>query len=140
MTEHFISKIGIKKFSDKQIENDNSKKNFAGSVHLPSFTRAYENICTALNTVNAPLQKFDTVLYVICVHNFRPYTGFRLNNEKYSAHAQDGEIVFTEGLKVMVLGHEKVYSKNIQKSIKSKGYFWPEFQPKALNVIYLFHG
>ena len=65
----------------------------------------------ALNHINAPMQKHDSVLFVICVHNFRPYTGFRLNNELYSAHAQDGEIVFTQGLKVMVIGHEKVYSK-----------------------------
>ena len=48
------------------------------------------------------------VLFVTFVQNYHHYTGFRMNSRKYSAHAEEKEILFMEGTEVYVMCVEEV--------------------------------
>lgn len=43
------------------------------------------------------------VLFVLSIQNYRGYAGFRLNLDKYSAYANEQEVLLKEGCEVYVL-------------------------------------
>ena len=45
---------------------------------------------------------------VISVRNYEGFCGFRLNSADYSAHPEENEYIFMEGLQLVVLKIEKV--------------------------------
>lgn len=57
-----------------------------GFIHLQGVTSAYLNFREALNLGKNDNPEMETVLFVMCIHNFGPYVGFRLNTQSYSAH------------------------------------------------------
>lgn len=48
------------------------------------------------------------VLFVMAVHNYWKYTGFRLDSELYSAHPREKEILFAEGTRIAVIGVDEI--------------------------------
>lgn len=74
------------------------------------------------------------VLFVIVIHNYHGFTGFRMNTEQYSSHHPEQEIVLAEGNKIAVLGvDEVIFDKNAFTDE-----FMKDFNGKSLHVIYLF--
>ena len=102
---------------------DDKKKDMVASVQLPNFVTAYTSMSQALDLISEEKEKLQPVLMVLCIHNLRQFHGFRLNTDQYSARPQEGEIVFNQGLKVMLVGQDKIYAKQIQKSQKNNGFF-----------------
>ena len=43
------------------------------------------------------------------MHNYGPFAGFRMNNDNYSAHHKENEVILMEGAPMFVLGVEDVY-------------------------------
>lgn len=85
---------GITKYTFEQMAKDEKKRDMVGSVQFPNFVSAYTNMSQALDLISEPKPKLEPVLMVLCIQNLRQFHGFRLNSDQYSAHPQEGEIVF----------------------------------------------
>lgn len=94
------------------------------------------------------------MLIAICLHNYGPFAGFRLNSPNYSAHPVENEVLLMEGAPMFVLGMEEVlvdHSKRhdlMMQSIATEAdreelekemCYWKDFDNKKLTIIYLFN-
>jgi len=94
------------------------------------------------------------VLFVICMHNYGPFAGFRLNNDNYSAHHQENEVLLMEGAPMFVIDVEDIYMDHTKQhdelaqsmaSEKDKDHldkekcYWGHFDGKTITVVYLFN-
>ena len=114
---------------------------FAGCIHLPGVTSTSESFKVALNFAKLPVDQatsashLQSVLFVICLQNYTGFSGFRMNTGMFSAHPEEREILFMEGVQVAVMGVEEMYIDNSE----SDDVFWRHFDKKTITVIYLFH-
>ena len=101
-------------------------------------TSTSESFRVALDFAKTNDPKKHSVLFVMAVHNYSPsfpFTGFRMNSELYTAHPDEKEILFMEGLRVAVVGVDEVkfdedaFTDSVMK----------DFNGKTLTIIYLFH-
>ena len=60
-------------------------------------TVAFENVNAALKYNDSPENGEKTILFVMCMHNYFHFNGFRLGHPKYSAHHEEGMTVLMEG-------------------------------------------
>ena len=73
-------------------------------LNLPSMISCSFNLKTALEfAFNEIKPDHCHVLFVITLHNFKVYAGFRLNNPAYSSYPSESELLMMEGLEVYVL-------------------------------------
>ena len=88
------------------------KAEVGNNVCLPGNTSTSEIIDVALRFAR-PNQADDIpVLFVYYVWNFINYSGFRLNDERYSAFPDECEHLLPEGQQVCVEGFEEIEIKN----------------------------
>ena len=80
-----------------------------GFIYLQGMTSAYLNFRQALRLGRNVDKSMQQVLIVICLHNYGPFAGFRLNTKNYSAHHIENEILLMEGAPMFVLGVEEVH-------------------------------
>ena len=66
------------------------------NIKLPGVTSTSLSYKVALNFAKFPKDSIDhhdedlsSVLYVICLHNYEKYDGFRMNSALYSAHSEE---------------------------------------------------
>ena len=76
-------------------------------------------------------------LFVVCIHNWFGYQGFRLSSAFHSAHPYEQELLLIEGVNVAVIGNEDLL---IDNSMTSLDPFWEPFNNRVISVVYLFHG
>ena len=114
--------------------------NMAGYVNLPGSTSTSESFRVALQFAKAPLDADErsnlrSTLFVICIHNYGGFNGFRMDSALFSAHPGEREDLLIEGAPMAVLGVEEIYVDNAWTNDP----FWTSFNNKHLNVIYLFN-
>lgn len=97
-----------------------------------SFRIALDFARTNVNTNNSQNQM---VLFVLVAHNYFHYHGFRLNNELYTAHPGEKEVLFMEGTAVAVVGVDEV--RFDEKAFTDP--FMKFLNANFLTVVYLFH-
>ena len=112
----------------------------AGYVNLPGSMSTSESFRVALQFAKAPLDANETsnlcsTLFVICIHNYNGFTGFRMDSALFTAHPGEREVLLMEGAPMAVLGVEEIYVDNSWTNDP----FWDHFNQKHLNVIYLFN-
>lgn len=135
-----------------------------GNENKPSFVQmqgtltAYRSYQTAFRLGNNSNPNFNQVLFVICMHNYGPFAGFRLNNENYSAHPHEQQVVIMDGAPMFVVGTEeitidwKMKSDAAEKQLKNRRrnepkdiwmdqnvQFLTELVETDITVIYLFN-
>lgn len=76
------------------------------------------------------------VLFVICVHNWDGYNGFRLNSLDHTAHPEEKEVLLADGVRMAVMGIEEIL---IDRSEGLDDDMWNKLNGKKLTVIYMFH-
>ena len=134
MEERWDESIGKKrKFIPADVD-------MAGTICMPGMTSTSESFKVAMNFAKQPAgtdnpMNLQSVLFVICLHNYHGFYGLRLNSAMYSAHPEEREILLTEGAPMFVMGVEEMYIDNFE----SDDIFWADFNMKSINVIYLFH-
>lgn len=69
---------------------------------------AYKSYQTAFRLGNNSNPNFKQVLFVICMHNYGPFAGFRLNTENYSAHPHEKQVLLMDGAPMFVIGTEEI--------------------------------
>ena len=112
-----------------------------GCIHLPGATSTSESFKVALDFARAPpsqsaaSEQLHSVLFVICLHNYERFNGFRMNSAMFSAHPEEREILLMEGVAMYVLGMEEMYIDNFE----STDAFWKNFNMKTVTVVYLYH-
>ena len=116
-------------------EENRSGKTVAHFIKLQGTTSTSENFKIALDFAKTQDPTKQMVLFVICIHNFYKYTGFRMNTLEYSAHPDEKEVLMIEGTEVAVMGVEQLLIDNGQ----SADSFWNHFNGKTLTVVYMFH-
>lgn len=73
------------------------------------------------------------VLFVIGILNHNGLNGMLINNSAYSAYPSEGELILSEGERVMILGIEKdVMIENVHKQML-------KFDGWSITVVYLFN-
>ena len=108
---------------------------------MPGVTSTSESFKVALDFAKLPAEQtgdatdLHSVLFVICLHNYRGFHGFRMNSAMFSAHPEEREILLMEGVRMAVMGVEEMYIDNSD----SDDMFWHDFNKKFITVIYLFH-
>jgi len=81
---------------------------------MQGFTSTSESFRVALRFANMKNKHTGRkmVLFVTLVKNYNVFNGFRLNDDKFSTHSHEREVLFTEGAPVYVIGTEEVYIEN----------------------------
>lgn len=72
------------------------------------------------------------VLFVMSVKNYKTFHGFRLSDNKYTAHEDDQEFLLMEGMGVQVLKVEELH-------IKTSNWNYRELNDRILTIIHLYH-
>ena len=144
--EHWID-IGkkpqeIKWEEDERVKyGDTPLKSQPHFIHLKGQTATSESFRIALDfartNVNTNNSQNQMVLFVLVAHNYSGlgYTGFRLNNELYTAHPGEKEVLFMEGTEVAVVGVDEV--RFDEKAFTDP--FMKFLNAKFLTIVYLFH-
>ena len=81
------------------------------------------------------MSNLHSTIFVICIHNYGGFNGFRMDSALFTAHPGEREVLFMEGARMAVLGVEEIYIDNSWTNDP----FWNHFNKKHLNVIYLFN-
>ena len=153
----FQNQIGKRRFTQEQIQKGEMQRwdetigaerpltaadaNVADYVYLPGMTSTSESFKVAMDFAKLPAGQaadatdLHSVLFVICLHNYRGFKGFRMNSSMFSAHPEEREILLREGAHMAVMGVEDMYIDNSE----SGDVFWRDFDKKTITVIYLFH-
>ena len=146
IVHEFQNQIG-KTWTTQDVENDSDSafdEDFIdrpGYIYLPGATSTSESFKVALDFARAPSNQssdslpLHSVLFVICLHNYEGFAGFRMNSAMFSAHPEEREILLVEGVNVAVLGIEDMYIDNTEVADP----FWKDFNMKSVTVIYLYH-
>ena len=87
--EEWKSKVG------KPLQTDSSKP---AAVYLKGITSTTENLRIAFKQLLPPDERFEFVIFVISLQNYKKPAGFRLNNENYTAHIADKEMLLMDGV------------------------------------------
>ena len=91
----------------------NDWKNACGSnVCLPGNTSTSEIIDIALRFAKPNEEDELPVLFIFYVWNFQNYSGFRLNDERYSAFPNECEHLLPEGQQICVEEYEEIEITN----------------------------
>ena len=81
------------------------------------------------------MSNLHSTIFVICIHNYHGFEGFRMDSALFTAHPGEREVLLMEGATMAVLGVEEIYVDNSWTNDP----FWTPFNNKHLNVIYLFN-
>ena len=113
-----------------------------GRIYLPgvtstslSFKVALQFAKVAHESMSANSKDLQSVLFAICLHNWKGFHGFRMDSALYGAHPGEQELLLCEGVRVAVLGVEDML---IDNSLGADP-FWDDFNHKTVTVVYLFH-
>lgn len=82
-----------------------------GFVNLKGYTSAYESPSVAMSfTGSTTDESKELVMFVICIQNYNQngFKGFRLNDNAYSAHPYEGEMLLIDGSELVVVRVEEV--------------------------------
>jgi len=52
---------------------------------------------------------------VVLFHNFGVYKGFRLSDNRYSAHHKEKETLLPDGTPMTILSIDEIQAKNVEK-------------------------
>ena len=117
-----------------------------GFLSMQGCISVYQSFRNALSFGKTNDKYMSTVLFVFCMQNYVadlpystdriedfPFSGIRLNSPSYSAHHNEREIVFMEGINMIVLYVEELLIDN--SDIDDP--FWDAFNGKTITVIYL---
>lgn len=153
---HSVGKRGLKTMdqtTDKWVVKAGDEEK-PGFVYLQGMTSAYLNFREALRLGRNVDPSMRQVLIAICMHNYGPVAGFRLNSDKYSAHHLENEVLLMEGAPMFVLGvedvlvdHSKRHDLMAQSAVteadrlelEREQCYWHDFEGRTLTVIYLFN-
>lgn len=117
-------------------------------------TSAYLNFREALKLGRSLDPSMRQVLFVICMHNYGPFAGFRMNNNNCSAHYAENEVLLMEGAPMFVLGIEEIdvdHSKRHdflslsimtdadRNFLENEKCYWRDFDGRKLTIVYLFN-
>ena len=102
-------------------------------VFLQGSTCAFKDPSAALNMVACVDDESRPVLFIICMQNYRGIPGFILDEEKYSAHSQEGQVILSEKLEIYVLSVQ-VQHLNSNEDMELAGVVGSD----KLTVIHLF--
>ena len=64
------------------------------------------------------------MLFVICIHNYNGFRGFRMNSSIFSAHPNEREILLMEGIEMCVVDIEEVFVDNLEEGEGEDSQFW----------------
>ena len=114
-------------------------ENLAGYVNLRGVQSTSMSFKIALEFAmpGKPVDGMVPTLFVVCIHNYTGYEGFRLNSAFHSAHPYEQELLLMEGVPVAVIGTEDLL---IDNSMTSLDPFWEPFNNRVISVVYLFNG
>lgn len=110
-----------------------SSDKFAGFVNLPGSTSTSESFKVALQFAKLDDESSGavinssthySVLFVICIHNYNGFRGFRMNSSIFSAHPNEREILLMEGIEMCVVDIEEVFVDNLEEKEGEDGGFW----------------
>ena len=130
-----------------------NNRSIAGHIKLRGIMSATDNMRMALMSSLAQKGINDSLiptLFVICFHNFScwyPYYGYRMNQQSYSAHHHEREMILMDGITMLVLKIDDCQIKWIDDEHESDddadeaeaSKFWKELSGTKIKVIYLFN-
>ena len=99
--------VGKRMYYEEQIklfDYDESKRDIANFVELHRTVQTSKNFRVAMNFLENKATNKNLVLFVICVHNHKHYSGFRINTHHFSAHPDEQEVFLLEDARVAIMG------------------------------------
>lgn len=68
------------------------------SIYLKGITSTTESLRIALNQLLPLDERYEPVVFVISLQNYNTPAGFRVNDENFTAHIADKEILLMNGI------------------------------------------
>lgn len=117
-----VDMVGLKTYDAKTgnfvIKKENSDK--PGYVFMHGCTATSFSFKEGLNLCRTIEDDTKLVLFVMLMHNYLPFNGFRPNKPQYSAHHVENSLVLMDGLPMFVLGVEELYVENGSPWLKTQ--------------------
>ena len=129
-----VLKNNIRKYTDQEIEKNESKKDVAQFIHLEGTTSCSHSYKVALDFARSTDQTKQRVLFVVCVQNYFGIGFFRMSSSSFTAHPDEQEVLLTEGKRTWVIGFDEI----TVNSDAIADTFWQMFNGKTITVVYLF--
>ena len=91
--------------------HDDQGRPHPATINLPGVQSFSKRISQSLLYSISKEKAMKPVLFVISMKNYKTFHGFRLTDNKYTAHEDDQEYLLMEGVGVQVLKVEEIHIK-----------------------------